>query len=728
MLDKVLNAKSVAIIGASKNKTKRGYQAIKTLLADGFEGEIYPVNPKEDMILGLRCYKDISDIEGTVDLALITTPARTIPGILRKCGEKKVSGAVIIAGGFRELGAKGKELEQQVVMAAKETGVRLIGPNTSGMINMKSNMNLVGIQNAPKGHIALLCQSGNMALTLITEATIRKHEGFTYYVGVGNESDIKFHEYLEFFRNDPDTKAILMYVEGMSEGRKFLQEAHKTSIEKPIILLKSGRSATGKKSAGSHTGSLAGMSEVANRAYGRAGIIVIENSDELFPVAETLSSQPVIKNNSIAILADGGGHATIAADLLSDYGVNLPELSDTTKEKLRKILPEAASVVNPVDVAGGTDSDPSLFADCAKIILQDPSVGGLLVVGLFGGYGIRFEESLAIGEGAAAHRFGAMVKKKDKPIFVHSLYSSYDSHALDLLRHYGIPVHDSLDISCKCVASLCKYGKFLKSYHAKTNFVFDWRAKAKKEGVQIIEAARKEGRHVLLEHEAKQLIKLHGAPTSVGKVARTEDEAWEIAQKIIENSESQVSSERQASSERKASVVLKIVSPDILHKSDACGVKLNLISEKEIREGFQQIIKSANAYNPEADIRGVLVAPMAQKGLEIIIGTKIDEQFGPVIMYGLGGIMVEIMKDVTFWVLPVNPTSCKKMLEDTRSSILLDGVRGHKGYDKKTLRKLISMCSELIESYPEIEEMDLNPVLLYEKGLDVVDARIILKK
>jgi acetyltransferase len=709
MLDKVLNAKSVAIIGASKNKTKRGYQAIKTLLADGFEGEIYPVNPKEDIILGLRCYKDITQIAAPVDLALITTPARTIPGILRRCGEKNVAGAVIIAGGFRELGAKGKELELEVVAAAKETGVRLIGPNTSGMINLKTNMNLVGIQNAPKGDIALLCQSGNMALTLITEATIRRHEGFTYYVGVGNEADIKFHEYLEFFRNDPDTKSILMYVEGMSEGRKFLQEAYETSIEKPIILLKSGRSATGKKSAGSHTGSLAGISEVAKRAYERAGIIVIENSDELFPVAETLSSQPPIKNNSLAILADGGGHATIAADLLTDYGINLPELSDKTKGKLREILPEAASVVNPVDVAGGTDADPSLFADCAKIILKDPNVGGLLVVGLFGGYGIRFEKSLGIGEEAAAHRFGAMVKKRNKPIFVHSLYSSHESHALDLLRHYGIPVHDSLDISCKCVASLCKYGNYLKSYHAKTNFVFNWRAKAKEEGCQIIENARKEGRHVLLEHEAKQLIKLHGAPTSVGQVAKTQEEAWQIARKINGN------------------IVLKIVSPDILHKSDACGVKLNLSSEKEVRNGFQQIIKSAIAYDPKADIRGVLVAPMAQKGLEIIIGTKIDEQFGPVIMYGLGGIMVEIMKDVTFWVLPISPTSCKKMLKDTHSSILLDGVRGHKGYDKKSLRKLISMCSELIESYPEIEEMDLNPVILYEKGLDVVDARIILK-
>ena len=708
MLDKVLDAKSVAIIGASKNITKRGFQAIKTLKKDGFEGEIYPVNPKEDMILGLPCYKDITDIEGPVDLALITTPARTIPGILRQCGQKNVAGAVIIAGGFRELGDKGRELEQQVVDAARETGVRLIGPNTSGMINLKSNLNLVGIEDAPKGNIALMCQSGNMALTLITEAAIRGHEGFTYYVGVGNESDIKFHEYLEFFRNDPATKSILMYVEGMSEGRKFLQEAHKTSREKPIILLKSGRSATGKKSAGSHTGSLAGMSEVAKLAFERAGIIVIENSDELFPVAETLSSQPPVKNNRIAILADGGGHATIAADLLSDHGVELPELSEKTKAKLRKILPEAASVTNPVDVAGGTDADPSLFADCAKIILKDPGVGGLLVVGLFGGYGIRFEKSLAIGEEAAAHRFGKMVGKRHKPIVVHSLYNSYDSHALDLLRHYDIPVHDSLDISCKCVASLCKYGSYLKTHQTKNRFEFNWGAKAVPDGRTIIENALSEGRHVLLEHEAKQLIQLHGAPTAVGQVAADKDEAWEIAKSF------------------KGGAVLKIVSPDILHKSDANGVKLGLESEKQVKTAFDQIMESAAAYNPNADIRGVLVSPMAKKGLEIIIGTKIDEQFGPVIMYGLGGIMVEIMKDVTFWVLPVSPVSCKRMLEDTRSSIILDGVRGHRGYDKKSLRKLISICSELIEAYPEIQEMDLNPVLLYEDGLDVVDARIIL--
>lgn len=709
MLDKVLNARSVAIVGASKNPTKRGYQAIKTLKEDGFEGEIYPVNPREEMILGIPCFKSITDIKDEVDLALITTPAQTVPEVLQECGQKGVAGAVIVAGGFRELGERGRQLEEEVVGTAERANIRLIGPNTSGMMNLKTNLNLVGIQDAPKGNIALLCQSGNMALTLITEAMIGKHGGFTYYVGVGNESDIKFHEYLEFFRNDPETRSILMYVEGMSEGRKFLQEAYKTSIEKPIILLKSGRSATGKRSAGSHTGSLAGMGEVAKAAYERAGIMVIENSDELFPVAEALSSQPPVKNNSIAILTDGGGHATIASDLLTDYGIELPELSERTKSKLRQILPDAASVANPVDVAGGTDSDPSLFADCADAILRDPAIGGLLIVGLFGGYGIRFDKSLTMVEEDAAHRLGKLVRKRSKPILVHSLYSSYHSHPLELLRYYDIPIHDSLDISCKCIASLCQYGEYLDAYHAKTSFVFNWRAKAKRRGVEIIRQAISENRDTLLEHEAKQLIKMHGAPTSIGHIAQTEQEAVEIAESI-ENS-----------------VVMKIVSPDILHKSDAKGVMLGLRSEEQIRQAFNDIMRNAREYCPNCDARGILVAPMAGVGLEVIVGTKIDEQFGPVIMYGLGGIMVEIMKDVTFWVLPIGVSSSRRIIEDTRSSVILEGVRGQEGYDKKSLRKLLLMCSELIESYPEIEEMDLNPVVLYRDGLDVVDARIILK-
>ncbi len=709
-LEQILNAESVAIVGASKNETKRGYQTIRTLLDEKYEGRIYPVNPREKSILGFKCYRTVSDIEEPVDVAVVATPARSLPTVLEDCGRKGVKGAVVLAGGFSEIGAEGRSLEQEMVTIARKHNLRIVGPNTSGMINLHDHLNLVGLRNAPEGDIALLTQSGNMALTLITEAKLKSRKGFSYYVGVGNESDIKFHEYLDFFSRDPRTKAILMYVEGMHSGREFLQHAYKATLEKPIILLKSGRSSTGKKSAGSHTGSLAGMSEVARGAFQRAGIVVIENSDELFPAAEALSSLPPIKNNRVAILADGGGHATIAADLLTDLGVTIPELTPRTREKLQEILPAAASVPNPVDVAGGTDADPSIFADCAKIILKDPNVGGLLIVGLFGGYGIRFAQSLALMEEDAAHQMGKRVRKSKKPIVLHSLYSSEKPHSLDLLRYYGIPVYDSLDVAVKCIAVLAEYGNYLRSYHTKSNFVLNWRAKTRPEGERIIQKALNEGRRSLLEHEAKELLAKHGAPVSRDLLAKTADEAVAIARKIG------------------GEAVLKIVSPHILHKSDAGGVRTNVGGETEVRRAFKEITENARQFDANAKIMGVLVCPMAAKGVEVIIGTKYDDQFGPVIMYGLGGIMVEVLKDVSFRVLPITPTAARKMIEETKSYPILNGARGRPPLDQKAIRRLLLLCSEIVEAYPEVEEMDLNPVIVHETGLSVVDARIILKK
>ena len=708
-LARIFNAESVAIIGASKNETKRGYQTIRTLLDEKYEGRIYPVNPKEKSILGFKCYRSVADIAETIDVALVATPAKTLPSVLADCGKKGVKGAVVLAGGFGEIGSEGRRLEDDMVATAKKYKIRLIGPNTSGMLNLKDNLNLVGLKDAPRGNIALLTQSGNMALTLITEAKIKSRKGFSYYVGVGNEADIKFHEYLEFFRQDPGTRAILMYVEGMRNGREFLQQAQKTTLEKPIILLKSGRSATGKRSAGSHTGALAGMSEVAKGAFQRAGVVVIEKSDELFPAAESLSSLPPIKNNKVAILADGGGHATIAADILTDLGIELPELGVKTQARLKEILPAAASVPNPVDVAGGTDADPSVFADCAEIILKDPNVGGLLIVGLFGGYGIRFAESLALMEEDAAHRMGKLIKKRNKPIVLHSLYNSEKPHALDLLRYYNIPVYDSLDVSAKCIAVLAEYGSYLIRYHGKTAFAMNWKAKAKPEGDRIIKKAMQEGRHSLLETEAKKLYEIHGAPVPRDCLVQSADEAVQCALELGTD------------------VVLKIVSPDILHKSDAGGVRLKLKTEKDIRAAYREVMKNSKKYDAKAEIRGVLVSPMADEGVEVIIGTKFDDQFGPVIMYGLGGIMVEILRDVSFRVLPISPTEARKMIEETKSYPILSGARGTPTLDKKALQRLLVLCSDIVESYPQIQEMDLNPVIVYEKGVSIVDARIILK-
>jgi len=709
-LKAVLDAGSVAIIGASRDEKKRGYQAIKTLLDDKYEGEIYPVNPKEDTILGLKCYKSVLDIQEPVDLALITTPTKTIRTLLEDCGKKGVSGAVIIAGGFGESGAQGRELQEDVVEIAHRNHIRLVGPNTSGLFNTRRNLNIMGLHDVPKGDIALLSQSGNVALHVIIEAKLKSRKGFSYYVGVGNEADIRFHEYLEFFKNDPDTKAIVMYVEGLKDGRKFLQQAYKTTKEKPIVLLKGGRSSKGKSSAGSHTGALAGISEVARTAFQRAGIITVENSDELFPVAETLSGLPFMRGNKVAILADGGGHATIAADLLTDHGIEIPTLSRKGQARLRELLPPNAAVRNPVDVAGGTDADPGIFADCARVLLEEKNIAGLLIVGLFGGYGIRFAEKLKFMEEDAAHRMGKLVKKTGKPIILHSLYNFEKPHSLELLRYYDIPVYDSVDIACRCLWALYSYGHYRNTYHRKTNFVLNWRAKAKKTCLEIIDDAIKENRHVLLEHEAKELLRQHGAPVSLDRLAKSSEDAVQIAKEIGEP------------------VVLKIVSPDILHKSDACGVRLRLETEEEVSEAFEAIVKNATRYDPNADIKGCIVSPMVSDGIEVIIGTKIDDQFGPVIMFGLGGILVEVVKDVSFRVLPLSRSAANKMITDIKSAPILEGFRGMPPVDKKAIADLLLTISEIIEAYPQIREMDLNPVMAYENGLSIVDARIILNR
>ncbi|MBT8341686.1 MAG: acetate--CoA ligase family protein, partial [Desulfatitalea sp.] len=439
-----------------------------------------------------------------------------------------------------------------------------------------------------------------------------------------------------------------------------------------------------------------------------AGIVVIEHSDQLFPAVETLSSCPPIKNNKVAILADGGGHATIAADMLTEYGIELPVLEEKTQKKLRSLLPPAASVVNPVDVAGGTDADPSLFADCARAILNDPQVGGLLLVGLFGGYGIRFDESLSLKEEDAAHQMGKMVARRHKPIVIHSLYNSIRPHSLELCRYYNLPAYDSLDIACNCIKVLAQYGNYLRSYHAKTNFVLNWKAKAKAEGDRIIARAKSEGRHALLEPEAKQLFQLHGAPVPPYQWVESEEAAVAAAEAI------------------NGPVVMKIVSADILHKSDAGGVSLNINGKAQAAMAYAQLMKNAQRYDASARRQGVLVEPMASAGLEVIIGTQIDEQLGPIIMYGLGGIMVEILRDVSFRVLPISRHTARDMVAETKSAPILDGVRGTLPCDRKSLVNLLLTVSEIVEAYPQIHEMDLNPVIVNSEGIAVVDARVIL--
>jgi acetyltransferase len=501
-----------------------------------------------------------------------------------------------------------------------------------------------------------------------------------------------------------------MYVEGMRDGRRFLQEAYRTTRTKPIVLLKGGRSRTGTRAAGSHTGALAGISEVARTAFARAGIITVERSEELFPVAEALSGLPPMTRPAVAILADGGGHATVAADVLTDLGLEMPGLERSTRDRLAGVLLPNASVRNPVDVAGSTDADPGVFADAAEIMLEDPRVGGLLVVGLLGGYAIRFAEGLRFIEEDAAHRLGKLVSRLGKPIVVHSLYASARPHALDLLRYYGIPVHDSLELACTCLSALWRYGHYLGTYRRRTSFVLHWGAKATGEGRRLISSALDEGRRSLLETEATRLLSLHGAAVAIDRLARDAGEAAGLAEEIG------------------GEVALKVASPDILHKSDAGGVRLGLAGPEAVARAFDEIIDSARRFRPKADIRGCVVAPMADPGSEVIIGTKLDPQFGPVIMFGIGGILVEVLRDVVFRVLPISRRAAREMVSEIRSAPILAGFRGQPPADRDALVELLLEVSEIVEAYPEIQEMDLNPVIAHESGLSVVDARVLLRR
>ncbi|MCB1861583.1 MAG: CoA-binding protein, partial [Gammaproteobacteria bacterium] len=567
-----LNPNSVAIIGASKDPTKRGFRAIQTLLQEKFAGAIFPINPKESEILGLPCHPDLASVPQEIDLALICTPARTLPAMVKACGEKGVKGAVVLAGGFSEAGEEGTRLEQEMVAAARQFGVRLVGPNTSGMFNTHKACNLVGFSNLEAGGIGILSQSGNMALSLVTEGQINGHMGFSTYIGVGNEADLQFSEYLDYFGDDEQTKVVIAYVEGLKNGHAFLESARRVCRIKPVVLYKSGRTEVGQSAAKSHTGALAGSYGVARGALQQAGVTVVSQSDQILSVAEALALLPPPPSKRIAILADGGGHATIAADALTEQGMTLPRLSQQTRERLAAILPPAAALANPVDVAGGTDANPEVFADCAEAILADPSVDALLIVGLFGGYAIRFSETLGPIESHTASRLGGMIERFGKPIMLQSLYAPMRTESLVTLRAAGVPVHESVERAVRCLVSLAEYGA------ARARIAAEQPAAAPAANTTastVVSAARSEGRNSLLEHEAQALLKSY---------------AITLPPSVLVSSPAELGQARDQLGE--VPLAMKVVSRDILHKSDAGAVKLNIVGESEMSQAYAAIVKS----------------------------------------------------------------------------------------------------------------------------------------
>jgi len=712
----VFYPKSIAVVGASKDPTKRGFRSIQKLIDDGFPGEIYPVNPREVSILGRIAYPTLAHVPDSIDLALICTPARTLPDVIAQCGARGVKGAVVLAGGFAEAGEEGAELQARMVEEAVRCGVRIVGPNTSGIFNTHAQANIVGFSDLKRGGIALVSQSGNMALSLVTEAQANGYIGLSIYVGIGNESDIQFHEYLEFLRVDENTQVVIAYIEGLKDGRTFLESLQRITREKPVVIYKSGRTNAGRKSAQSHTGALAGNYAVSEGVLKQAGAVLARKSDEILSLAETLSLLPPMAGRRVAVLADGGGHATIAADALSEQNLQIATLSDATKARLSAILPSSATIANPVDVAGGTDSNPALFAECAAILMADPAVDALLITGLFGGYGVRFSHTLTEVELETSRRVASICTESGKPVIVHSLYGSLGAdqrpRPLSIIRELGVPVHDSLELSVRCLEALAAWGEARRRPNLGANDVSPRSGSFQ----GVIENCRREGRHVVLEHEARQALEDAGVKMfTAARLASSADDAVVAFESM-----------------GRVPVAMKIVSCDIVHKTEAGGVKLNISNTSSVRGAYATILANSTTYarahgqeNP--NVAGVLVTPMAPSGgVEVIIGVVRDPLYGPVLMFGLGGVLVEVLRDVVFRSLPLTETDARSMLGEIRASQILDGVRGSRPVDKDALVQLMLGVSRLCTAFPEIAELDLNPVMAYPEGIRVLDVRILL--
>jgi len=704
-LDPILNPRTIAIIGASKDPAKRGYRAIQSLFSDNYQGTILPINPKEPEILGLKCYPTIGDVPGEIDLALVCTAAKTVPGVVDACGKKGVKGAILLAGGFSEASEAGRLLEEEAVANARRHGIRLIGPNTNGMFSARLGCNAIGVPDIPRGSLALLSNSANVNVSAMMEAQYYGNLGISTMLSVGNQADILFHEYIEAFGEDPGTKAIIQYIEGFRNGPAYLAAARKATQTTPIVMYVAGRNSEGKRAAKSHSGSLAGDYAVSCGVLKQAGVNIVTRADELFPVAEALTLFPPMRGRRVAVLSEGGGVITVAAEALTDRGLVLAPLSAETQARIHAIIPNASAISNPVDSGGGTDPRAEYCGSISQAILEDPNIDGLLIVGFFGGYGLRYGPKEQEIENGVCRLLAELMHKHGKPVVVQSHYFNLRTEALGVLRKAGVPVQRHIEIAAQCLASAAD----VQVARARNAQAVARPARPASPGAQALVAlCRKEGRNPL-ENEAKGLLAASGIRMPNEQLMRSADDAAAVVAALGEGP-----------------FAVKVVSRDVLHKSEAGGVKLAVRGAAGLQAAFADIRAAVIAHSPKAAIDGVLVTPMAAGGTELIVGVTRDPQYGPVIMFGLGGVFVEVIRDVVFRALPLTALDAQEMVNDLRYQAMLDGARGAPPVGRQMIADLLVAVSDFAMAHPDIAEIDLNPIIARTDGYDIVDARMIL--
>lgn len=696
-LDPIFAPKSVAVIGASATPGAVGSILMKNLLENPFGGVVYPINPKRSAVHGVHAYPSLADIPESVDLAVIATPAQTVPGLIQQCVEQEVKGAIIISAGFSELGKEGKALEQQIKTAANDR-LRIIGPNCLGVIHPPSGLNAsFAACMAPRGRVALLSQSGAIC-TSILDYAIEKNIGFSSFVSVGAMLDIDFADLIDYFGDDPHTRSIIIYMESIGDVRTFLSAARSVARTKQIIVVKSGRHEAGARAAASHTGALAGADAVFDAAFQRAGVLRVTSIPDLFSMSEILATQPQPKGPALAIITNAGGPGVMATDSLMLSGGELAELSPESIAALNQALPPFWSHANPIDVLG--DATPDRYRITTEICAKDPSVQGLLIL---------LTPQAMTDPTETARQVAHLQNLEGKPVLACWMGGEEVRKGQRILNQCGIPTFSAPEEAIRAFLHMVQYRRNQNLLYECPERTPDDTQPDPKRVRQIIDNVRKSGRTLLTEIEAKAMLAAYGLPTTPTAGATTEDQAVQVAERLG------------------YPVVVKLLSQTISHKSDVGGVQLNLADEASVRRAFQTIKSNLAEHYPEIPFEGVSVQPMIKmRGYELIVGSTVDQQFGPVLLFGAGGILVEILKDSALGLPPLNRTLARRLIERTHVYKALRGVRGQKPVDFEALETLLVRFSQLLCDHPEIKEVDMNPVLASSDRVVAVDARVLL--
>jgi acetyltransferase len=705
-LERVFNPRSVAVIGASEVPGKAAERRTRSLLEGGFDGDVYLINPKRSELFGRKAYPNITDVGKEVDLAMLVIAPRFLVSAIADSVKMGVKGVIIITAGLGETGEEGKKIEADILNAAAKTGVCVIGPNCSGMFSASANMNLLGVPRLAKGPISVLAQSGNVIDSLTHYARMRGL-GFSKIISLGNAIGASFPDYIDYLKDDPETKVIITYLEGIKDGNRLVRTVRETIKNKPIIALKVGRSAAGARAAASHTGSLAGDDLIVDAAFKQAGIVRVTNIDEMFDMAEVFCNCPLPNGNRVAILSEGGGDNSIAADNAEIHGMEVPVLSRETQEKIKPFLLQGMPASNPIDYGGTAEENPHMITECVKVCMQSDEVDGIYITGFFGGFKDIIAPHVAELEEQTSKDLVKLVKQFKKPLFVNTSYARGAIKSLDILKSAGIPVMESSQRSSQCLSDLMKFAINRKKMDQMQ--VPEPRMKERPEVKQIFAKAGREKRANLLETESRDILERYGLPLPEAELICSVDEISEAVLKIP------------------YPLAMKVVCPDIIHKSDSGGIKLNLNGEEEVQKAFEEIMINACKVTARDRVLGTLISPMVAEGQECIIGMIRDPQFGPVIMFGLGGIFVEVLKDVAFRVAPLTNKDIDEMIREIKGYKVLTGIRGKKPKDIEAIRHILARLSDVAIDNPEIEEIDLNPVIIHEKGASIVDSRMILE-